>query len=166
MAQIVALLVAVFITYGASFHLSLQRSCVSKKSLQRLLMGSEVEELDSKSLSLISTAQSFATTNLGISDSSILAESFTCSGPNFNNREKKSYLEILGKETAVFQRALPDFNLRPYSFSIDAFEPNTVWFKIRPKGTLTVSRSYTYLSVSLSVCDSISISFLSLNQTI
>jgi hypothetical protein len=101
------------------------------------MSSADVERAESQSSNLIAIARSFATTNLGVTDPSLLADDFLCSGPGFNGVDKKSYLAGLTKETAVFQRAMPDFNLRPYSFAVDESQPNTVWFKIRPKGTLT-----------------------------
>ena len=98
-----------------------------------------VESLASK---LITVARSFVTTNLGVTDPSLLSDSFVCSGPSFDAIDKKSYLLGLSAETAVFQRAMPDFNLRPYSFSVDEAQSDIVWFKIRPKGTLTGPFSY------------------------
>lgn len=98
-----------------------------------------VESLASK---LITVARSFVTTNLGVTDPSLLSDSFVCSGPSFDAIDKKSYLLGLTAETAVFQRAMPDFNLRPYSFSVDETQSDIVWFKIRPKGTLTGPFSY------------------------
>lgn len=101
------------------------------------MSSADVERAEPQSSNLIAIARSFATTNLGVTDPSLLADDFLCSGPGFNGVDKKSYLAGLTKETAVFQRAMPDFNLRPYSFAVDESQPNTVWFKIRPKGTLT-----------------------------
>lgn len=92
---------------------------------------------ETQSANLIAVARSFATTNLGITEPSILADDFLCSGPGFDNIDKDSYVAGLTKETAVFQKAMPDFDLRPYSFTVDESQPNTVWFKIRPRGTLT-----------------------------
>lgn len=113
-------------------------SCANSISTSRRFMSDvNVERAESLSTNLIAIARSFATTNLGITDPSLLADDFLCSGPGFNGIDKKSYLGGLTKETAVFQRAMPDFNLRPYSFVVDESQPNTVWFKIRPKGTLT-----------------------------
>ena len=95
-----------------------------------------------ESQTLIGIARSFATTNLGVSDPSLLANDFICSGPSFNGIDKKSYVAGLTKETAVFQRAIPDFDLRPYSFTVDETQPDTVWFKIRPRGTITGQFAY------------------------
>lgn len=92
---------------------------------------------ETQSTNLISVARSFATSNLGVTDPTILADDFSCSGPGFNGIDKNSYVAGLTKETAVFQKAMPDFDLRPYSFAVDESQPNTVWFKIRPRGTLT-----------------------------
>ena len=109
--------------------------------LSRLQMSSG-ELSDSASRNIIGIARSFATTNLGVTDPSLLSDSFVCSGPTFNNIEKKSYLAGLTKETATFQRAIPDFDLRPYSFSVDENQPDTVWFKIRPTGRITGPFAY------------------------
>jgi hypothetical protein len=112
--------------------------CATSRSKSNMFMSNvDVERAEPQSSNLIAVARSFATTNLGVTDPSLLADDFLCSGPSFNGIDKKSYLAGLTKETAVFQRAMPDFDLRPYSFAVDESQPNTVWFKIRPKGTLT-----------------------------
>jgi hypothetical protein len=112
--------------------------CATSTSKSNIFMSNvDVERVEPQSSNLIAVARSFATTNLGVTDPSLLADDFLCSGPSFNGIDKKSYLAGLTKETAVFQRAMPDFDLRPYSFAVDESQPNTVWFKIRPKGTLT-----------------------------
>jgi hypothetical protein len=117
-------------------------SRVSKVSLSRLSSEANVDGVELRSSDLIAVARSFVTTNLGVNDPSLLSESFVCSGPSFNAIDKKSYLLGLTAETAVFERAMPDFNLRPYSFSVDETQSDIVWFKIRPKGTLTGPFSY------------------------
>ena len=120
----------------------LHASRVSKVSLSRLSGEANVDGVELRSSDLIAVARSFVTTNLGVNDPSLLSESFVCSGPSFNAIDKKSYLLGLTAETAVFERAMPDFNLRPYSFSVDETQSDIVWFKIRPKGTLTGPFSY------------------------
>ena len=120
----------------------LHASRVSKVSLSRLSSEANVDGVELRSSDLIAVARSFVTTNLGVNDPSLLSESFVCSGPSFNAIDKKSYLLGLTAETAVFERAMPDFNLRPYSFSVDETQSDIVWFKIRPKGTLTGPFSY------------------------
>jgi hypothetical protein len=120
----------------------LHASRVSKVSLSRLSSEANVDGIELRSSDLIAVARSFVTTNLGVNDPSLLSESFVCSGPSFNAIDKKSYLLGLTAETAVFERAMPDFNLRPYSFSVDETKSDVVWFKIRPKGTLTGPFSY------------------------
>ena len=118
-------------------------SCVTKVSTSRRLLGeANVDGVESLASKLITVARSFVTTNLGVTDPSLLSDSFVCSGPSFDAIDKKSYLLGLTAETAVFQRAMPDFNLRPYSFSVDETQSDIVWFKIRPKGTLTGPFSY------------------------
>lgn len=120
----------------------LHASRVSKVSLSRLSSEANVDGIEFRSSDLIAVARSFVTTNLGVNDPSLLSESFVCSGPSFNAIDKKSYLLGLTAETALFERAMPDFNLRPYSFSVDETQSDIVWFKIRPKGTLTGPFSY------------------------
>jgi hypothetical protein len=120
----------------------LHASRVGKVSLSRLSSEANVDGVELRSSDLIAVARSFVTTNLGVNDPSLLSESFVCSGPSFNAIDKKSYLLGLTAETAVFERAMPDFNLRPYSFSVDETQSDIVWFKIRPKGTLTGPFSY------------------------
>ena len=91
---------------------------------------------------MVAAARAFALSNLGVTDPSLLSSDFVCSGPSFNNIGKSAYLSGLTKETAAFQRAMPNFDLRPYSFSVDETKPDTVWFKIRPQGTLTGPFTY------------------------
>ena len=86
---------------------------------------------------LVSVAKTFSSTNLGASSPSLLTEDFVCSGPDFVVGSKDTYVAGLTKETAVFQQAMPDFELRPYGFMVDETRPDTVWFKIQPRGTLT-----------------------------
>ena len=121
----------------------LHASRVTKVSpSRRLLSEANVDGVESLASKLITVARSFVTTNLGVTDPSLLSDSFVCSGPSFDDIDKKSYLLGLSAETAIFQRAMPDFNLRPYSFSVDEAQSDIVWFKIRPKGTLTGPFSY------------------------
>jgi hypothetical protein len=91
---------------------------------------------------LISIARTFAASNLGVSDPSLLSEDFVCSGPSFVLGNKQSYVSGLKKETQVFEQAIPDFDLRPYSFVVDEKQPDTVWFKIKPRGTITGPFAY------------------------
>ena len=86
---------------------------------------------------LVSVAKTFTSTNLGASSPSLLTDDFVCSGPDFVVGSKDTYVAGLTKETAVFQQAMPDFDLRPYGFMVDETRPDTVWFKIQPRGTLT-----------------------------
>ena len=101
----------------------------------RLMMMSEGG--DDTSRGLVSVAKTFASTNLGVSNPSLLTADFVCSGPDFVCGSKDTYVAGLKKETEVFQKAMPDFDLRPYGFMVDETSPDTVWFKIRPRGTIT-----------------------------
>ena len=92
---------------------------------------------DDTSRGLISVAKTFASTNLGASNPSLLTSDFVCSGPDFVCGSKDTYVAGLKKETEVFQKAIPDFDLRPYGFIVDETRSDTVWFKIRPRGTIT-----------------------------
>ena len=127
---------------ASSLQSPLRASCISSRSSPLKVHMNSGDDTNSESQALINIARSFATTNLGVSDPSMLANDFTCSGPTFNGIEKISYVAGLTKETAVFQRAIPDFDLRPYSFSVDETQANTVWFKIRPRGTITGPFAY------------------------
>lgn len=102
----------------------------------RLMMMSEGGD-DSSSRTLISVAKTFASTNLGVSNPSLLTSDFVCSGPDFVCGSKDTYVAGLTKETQVFQKAMPDFDLRPYGFMVDETRPDTVYFKIRPRGSIT-----------------------------
>jgi len=88
--------------------------------------------------SLISIARDFVSSGFGVADPSLLSsEKFSCTGQLFKLYSKEKYVSGLSKETSAFRRAMPDFEFRPYDFEIDPANPSTVWFKIRPKGTLT-----------------------------
>lgn len=128
-----------------------QQPVLHKLSLLRLQTSSlnNIQEVES-TRSVIATARLFATTSLGINNPGSLAEDFVCSGPNFDDIGKKKYLADFTKETTTLQRAMQDFDIRPYSFRVDESQPdfNVVWFKIRPKGKLTGPFAYkgeTYL---------------------
>ena len=136
-----ALLILALTNVAVSFQAT-SRISHTKESLFCRLRMSDEEPVNSQQSSLIGIARSFAATNLGVSDPSLLADNFVCSGPSFNGIEKKAYLGGLTKETAVFQRAIPNFDLRPYSFAVDETQSDTVWFKIRPKGTITGPFAY------------------------
>ena len=107
----------------------------SINTYNRLMMMSEGG--DDSSRGLISVAKTFASTNLGASNPSLLTADFVCSGPDFICGSKDTYVAGLTKETQVFQKAMPDFDLRPYGFMVDETRPDTVWFKIRPRGSIT-----------------------------
>jgi len=90
------------------------------------------------SASLISIARDFVSSGFGVADPSLLSDvKFSCTGQMFKLYSKEKYVSGLSKETSAFRRAMPDFEFRPYDFEIDPANSNTVWFKIRPKGTLT-----------------------------
>ena len=91
---------------------------------------------------MISIARDFVSSGFGVADPTLLSDSFACTGQMFKLFSKDKYVSGLSKETAAFRRAMPDFEFRPYDFEIDPANQDTVWFKIRPKGTLTGPFSY------------------------
>ena len=106
------------------------------------MMASGPDGGDVARLELVSVVKTFAASNLGAANPSLLSDDFVCSGPDFVVGRKDSYVAGLTKETQVFQAALPDFDLRPYGFMVDETRPDTVWFKIRPRGTATGPFAY------------------------
>ncbi|KAJ1415182.1 hypothetical protein B484DRAFT_454628 [Ochromonadaceae sp. CCMP2298] len=97
---------------------------------------------------LLKLAQAFVESDFGVTQKSLLSSEFSCSGPTFKGISRESYLAGLAKETEAFQTAVPDFDIRGYDFQVDALDPSTVWFKIRPRGTITgpfVYQGQTYL---------------------
>lgn len=98
---------------------------------------------------VINFAKIFASTSFGITDRSLIADNFQFSGPSVRSIEKSKYIDSLSKEISSFQRALPDFEYRSFGFTVDDEDPNTVWFKTKPQGTLTGPFAYkgeVYLS--------------------
>lgn len=90
------------------------------------------------SQALISIARDFVSSGFGVADQTLISdERFSCTGQLFKLTSKEKYVSGLAKETSAFRRAMPDFEFRPYDFEVDPANPSTVWFKIRPKGTLT-----------------------------
>ena len=104
----------------------------SRGGLQMMAAGSAADPTF-----LISISRDFVSSGFGVADPTLLSDSkFSGSGLMFKVN-KQRYLSALGQESAAFRRAMPDFEFRPYDFEVDPVKPNTVWFKIRPKGTLT-----------------------------
>lgn len=104
---------------------------------------SAVSSNDPSPSTLISVARDFVTGGFGVVDPTLLSDkSFACSGQLFSLNDKKRYVSALSKETSAFRRAMPDFEFRPYDFEIDPENKNTVWFKIRPRGTITGPFTY------------------------
>jgi hypothetical protein len=123
-------------------HAFSPRACVSRRvSPSRVTMMSDAAAADA-ARELVSVAKTFALANLGAANPSLLADDFACSGPDFVLGRKETYVAGLTRETQVFQAALPDFDLRPYGFAVDETRPDTVWFKIRPRGTSTAPFAY------------------------
>ena len=97
----------------------------------------------SDSSTLISIARDFVTSGFGVADPTLLSDrKFECTGQLFKLTDKARYVSGLAKETSAFRRAMPDFEFRPYDFEVDPQNADTVWFKIRPRGTLTGPFSY------------------------
>jgi len=91
---------------------------------------------------ILTIAKSFVSSDFGVTRSSLLAKNFTCSGPSFRGVSKQSYMTGLTIETKAFEAAVPDFALQSYDFVVDNEDKDTVWFKIRPCGTVTGPFAY------------------------
>ncbi len=85
----------------------------------------------------IGISKSFVSSNFGLNDDSLLADDCIISGPTTYYSNKQKYLSALAKEQSAFLRAVPDYDVRAYSFAIDKYDSRKIWFKIRPRGTIT-----------------------------
>ena len=92
-------------------------SASSNRVASKLCMGQANAPLD---MALLSIARGYVSSGFGLSNPDILGDFFTVSGPSFlQNDGKEAYLSELAKETAALLRAVPDLDLRPYSFTVD-----------------------------------------------
>lgn len=84
----------------------------------------------------VSVVRNFVTSNFGLVDPESLSDQFQFI---FRSKSvpKDKYLSIFAKENSALRRAVPDFEYRPYGFQVDEFNPDLVWFKVRPVGTIT-----------------------------
>lgn len=85
---------------------------------------------------VVSIARSFVSCGFGLNNPSLLDDGFSYRfrSMKFN---KSQYLSGFSREVSSFQRAAPDFDYRSYGYAIDEKDSSTVFFKIRPVGTLT-----------------------------
>ena len=92
----------------------------------------------------IGIVKSFVSSNFGLIDSSdsLLANDVKVSGPTVYYTDKQKYLNALAKEQSAFLRAVPDYDVRAYSFAVDKYDNRKIWFKVRPRGTITGPFSY------------------------
>ncbi len=90
----------------------------------------------------IGIVKSFVSSNFGLIDDSLLANDCVVSGPTVYFTDKQKYLTAFAKEQSAFLRAVPDYDVRAYSFAIDKYDDRKIWFKLRPRGTITGPYSY------------------------
>ena len=110
---------------------------MSRPRLPGMMMQVSDAETD---LSPLSVARRFVGGRLGRDCPELIADDFSASGPASLVTGKKSYLSDT-TVTAIY-KAMPDLDLRAYAFQTDSEDPNTVWFKFRPEGS--VSQPFVY----------------------
>jgi hypothetical protein len=72
-----------------------------------------------------------------------LSEDVELSGPKqAKTIGKKAYLEAVGPEISALLRAVPDLQVSAYGVEIDPKDANTVWLKLKQRGTVTGPLSY------------------------
>ena len=100
-----------------------------------MVMGDD-GEFDGSTDALIAKAKMILSTNLGITDPSMLADNFIWIGPQLgsNSLDKKDYVAA-GKFFDV-RSAFPDFDFRSHDFRIDSQDPMTVRLTARTTGTM------------------------------
>ena len=91
--------------------------------------------------SVISIARTLAASSLGLTAPDLLSDDFIYSTPN-ESLDKENFLTSYGKTLQDIERAIPNYDDRPYSFTIDTSTADKVWFKIQPRGTISGPFSY------------------------
>lgn len=85
---------------------------------------------------LIQIAKRFLVKTNGIGgDENLLSEDFVFLGPVVGPFGKKTYLDAIG--SIDFVAAFPDWNPEFYSFRVDPFDTDRVWYMTRGRGTNT-----------------------------
>ena len=84
----------------------------------------------------IDIAKSFMATNFACDNPSLLDDEFTCDSPFFDGLSKDKYLKGLSMESKAIYAAIPDYDRCANGYTIDEMNPDRVWFRVRPKGTI------------------------------
>jgi len=82
---------------------------------------------------LLELARRFILTKSGLDDPSILADDFQFIFPFVGPLSKTEFLAAVS--TFNLEEAFPDLKQNTRMMSVDAFEPNRVWYFVQPEGT-------------------------------
>lgn len=113
-----------------------------KSLFQLSVENSDVEIQIDEAEENIRIAKEFARSKLGLLNPDLLDSSFIEIRQDFTTASRDKYISDLSKSRSTILRALPDYDFRPYDFTVDENDKSVVWFKLRPVGEFKGPLSY------------------------
>jgi len=87
--------------------------------------------------------QAYSTINAAEDISNYISDDIEFSGPNIpRTKGKKEFLDVFKKELVSVYRAIPDLQTSSFGYDFDSIDKNTVFLKLKQKGTLSGPYSY------------------------